>query len=932
MTLSLEDAPAFARQVLESATPLQSSGEGSLALAWALKDLCYEAWSIEPPRAVRAAQAVRNLFVTGVPAAQARQIEAIADWTWGIAQILGGKMAEAVRFFDLAQTGFHHCGLADAAAQTQVPKIMALSMLGQHDQAATCAEAAQKELLAVGNVRAAARVSQNLGGLHLHRDAYAQAAQHYHQAAVLFARLGEHEQSVLADIGMADALAATGELDEALRIYARARMRAGNQKLDMALALVDESIALVELVRGHYREALSGMESARRRYEALALPQHLAIAEKQLADTYLELHLLPEALALFDLTVAKFKSLALPDEQAWALTQRGCTQALLGQAAADDSFSSAADLFGTQDNQVGMSAVALARAELALAGHKPLAALTWADQAISGFAEAGQAHGGARAQVIRAHALLSAGQITQARAAFDAALSLALSKQLLTIQVRCLTGQGLVALALNNGMEAESSFEAAIELFEHQRRALPADEMRSAFLTDHLRPYQERLRMDLARGAASETLVQMERVRARAFDERLAEGLLPDSDLDSDVQTLRERLNWLYRRDQLQQGEAEVSGILRDELLRTERDLLERTRRQRLTLPSRIAPQASEFSMAALQAGLEVGDALVEYGALEDELFACVVTRDRVSLTRHLASWPEVQGAVRSARFQIETLRHGSAPVQRHMATLTERMQTRMKQLHKLIWAPLAGDLQHCQRVVVVPHAQLGVVPFAALTDGQVALGHRFELAMATSARIAVRGFSRQPVRPRKVLALAESSRLPHTAGEAICVAALFEQGHAFIGEQATVETLRSHAHDADVLHLACHAQFRSDNPRFSALHLHDGALTVDLAESLPLQACTVVLSACETGLAEVATGDEMMGLVRAFLVAGAARVVASQWPVDDALTASFMSQFYGALVRGLGSAQALCHAQTVIKRTHPHPYFWAAFTLYGGW
>ena len=934
MTLSLEDAPSLARRVLDSKIPLQTAGEGSLPLAWALKDLCYEAWSSEPPRAVSAAQAVRSLFVAGVPAAQAREIEALADWTWGIALILGGKMAEAVIFFDSAQAAFRHAGLADAAAQTQVPKIMALSMLGQHDQATTCAEAAQKELLAVGNVRAAARVSQNLGGLHLHRDAYAQAAMHYRQAAVLFARLGEHEQSVLADIGLADALTATGEFDEALRIYARARMRAGNQKLDMALALVDESVALVELVRGHYREALSGMESARRRYETLALPQHLAIAEKQLADTYLELHLLPEALALFDLAVAKFKNLDLPDEQAWALTQLGCTQALLGRAAADDSFSRASDLFDTQGNQVGMSAVALARAELALAGNKPLDALTWADHAISGFTEAGHARGGVQGQVIRAQALLSAGHVAQASAAFDAALSLSLSMQLLTIQVRCLTGQGLVALALDNGLAAERSFEAAIELFEHQRRALPVDEMRSAFLTDHLRPYQERLRMDLSRGAASETLVQMERVRARAFDERLVEGQLPDpnSDPDADIQTLRERLNWLYRRDPLQQDEAEASGILRDELLRTERDLLERTRRQRLTLPSRTVPQAADFSIAALQAGLELGDALVEYGALDDELFACVVTRDRVSLTRHLASWSQVQGAARSARFQIETLRHGSAPVQRHMATITERMQARMKQLHQLIWAPLEAHLRHCQRVVVVPHAQLGAMPFAALTDGQVAVGERFELAMAPSARVALRGFGRQPVRPRKILALAESSRLPHTAGEAACVAALFEQGHAYSGDEATIKTLRSHAHDADVLHLACHAQFRSDNPRFSALHLQDGALTVEMAEALPLRACIVVLSACETGLAEVSTGDEMIGLVRAFLVAGAARVLASQWPVDDAVTASFMSQFYGALVRGLGATQALGHAQAVIKRTHPHPYFWAAFTLYGGW
>ena len=82
MTLSLEDAPALARQVLESVTPPPSAGEGSLSLAWALKDICYEAWSSDPPLGVRAAMAVRDLFVTGVPAEQAGQIEAIADWTW----------------------------------------------------------------------------------------------------------------------------------------------------------------------------------------------------------------------------------------------------------------------------------------------------------------------------------------------------------------------------------------------------------------------------------------------------------------------------------------------------------------------------------------------------------------------------------------------------------------------------------------------------------------------------------------------------------------------------------------------------------------------------------------------------------------------------------------------------------------------------------
>ena len=233
------------------------------------------------------------------------------------AQVTRGQMQDAVRSFDSAATAFRALGKADEAAQTQVPKIMALSMLGQHDEAAHCAESTQRELRGLGNLRAASRVSLNLGGALLRRDAYAQAVPHYREAAVLFARVGDQEHSVIADIGLADALTSLGDFDEAVRIYARARMRAGNQGFEMLLALIDESQALVELARGRYREALAGFESARRRYQVLALPQYLAIAEKQLGDAYLELRLLPEAQALFDTAVAQFGQLARRRPRQW---------------------------------------------------------------------------------------------------------------------------------------------------------------------------------------------------------------------------------------------------------------------------------------------------------------------------------------------------------------------------------------------------------------------------------------------------------------------------------------------------------------------------------------------------------------------------------------------------------------------------------------
>ncbi len=962
------DTTAQARRLLDDESPLPAGLDqaAALALAWALKAQCYEAWNSAPARAQRAAACLGMLAAqaqSGQPG-QHTEIQALADWTGGIAQLSQGRLAEALASLDRAATGLRQVGQPDPAAQTQVPKIMALSMLGRHDQAAACGQATQRELLALGNRSAAARVSLNLGNMLGRRDLYRQAMLHFREAAVLFARLGDHAHSVLADIGLAAALTSNGDTDEALRIHARARMRASHQGLELPLALLDESLALLDLTRGHYRQALAGLESARRRYAALAMPQYLAICEKQLADAYLELRLLPEALAMFDQAIAQFQALDLPDEQAWAMAQRGRTLAGLRPAQADAAFADAAGLFAAQGNAVGVAAVALARAESALqraAQRRPVdapdpyqtldQALDWARQAAAGYAAADQAEGLARAELAQAEALLGQGQGQAARSLLQATLARTRVGQHLTVQVRCLGGLGRAALALAEPAAARLAFAEAIELFELQRDALPGDELRAAYLSDHLRPYQALLALDLAdagsdSASAAAVLQQLDRCRARSLDERLGESRIEGATSqatapDPALVALRERLNWLYRRVQRLHDEASPATALQAELRQTEQTLLEHARRQRLTAPlARAGHDPAGLDLAGLHAALRPGDALVEFGAAGDELFACVVTPQRVSLVRQMASWAQVQDGIRGLRFQIDTLRHGSAALRRHLAQLTARAQARLRALHDQVWAPLAQAWGGAppQRLLLVPHGLLGALPFAALDAGHGPIAHDCELALAPSARAALRGLLRPSAAARSVLALGESSRLPHAASEARAVAALFDSGQAWVAEEATLARLQAQAGQVDVLHLACHGQFRADNPRFSALHLADAALTVELAETLKLRPATVVLSACESGMAQIdddsdaASGDEMVGLVRAFWVAGASRVLASQWPVDDAVTAAFMADFYRALRAGARPAKALQRAQMLTRQQHPHPHFWAAFSLFGGW
>jgi CHAT domain-containing protein len=91
-----------------------------------------------------------------------------------------------------------------------------------------------------------------------------------------------------------------------------------------------------------------------------------------------------------------------------------------------------------------------------------------------------------------------------------------------------------------------------------------------------------------------------------------------------------------------------------------------------------------------------------------------------------------------------------------------------------------------------------------------------------------------------------------------------------------------------------------------------------------------VALSACETQLGAQSKGDDIVGLNRAFIYAGASSVIASLWTVDDEATNLFMKALYGHLKRGMTKAAALQAAQAATRKKYPHPYYWAAFVLTG--
>jgi CHAT domain-containing protein len=149
-------------------------------------------------------------------------------------------------------------------------------------------------------------------------------------------------------------------------------------------------------------------------------------------------------------------------------------------------------------------------------------------------------------------------------------------------------------------------------------------------------------------------------------------------------------------------------------------------------------------------------------------------------------------------------------------------------------------------------------------------------------------------------------------------------------GDAATATSLRAALPGPDAVHLACHGLFRADNAGFSALKLEDGWLTaLDLLD-YNFTGSLVVLSACESGRSRPLPGDELLGLPRALLGAGAATVVVSQWLVQDDAAADLMAHFYRELSNGHNPTAALRSAQLALRQQHPHPYYWAPFVVMG--
>jgi CHAT domain-containing protein/tetratricopeptide (TPR) repeat protein len=501
---------------------------------------------------------------------------------------------------------------------------------------------------------------------------------------------------------------------------------------------------------------------------------------------------------------------------------------------------------------------------------------------------------------------------------------------------------------------ALDQLHAAIRDIERVSGTLPLEERRAAFLADKWDVYRQLALAELARGHTDSSFEASERLRARQLLDLLARGRVgadTSDTLAAREQDLRHHITVLTQALETPGSATGLrgplppdtsTGAVREALARAQdayAEVLREVREQRPEYASLVTGAIAP--VREVQQRLSGDEALLEYLVGDSTSAVFVVTRDTVAaielgVTRHdLATLVDFSRGVLVRPTGDTEARVWRAPLRRLYRYLIEPVES-------------AGLLQGKRSLVIVPQAELHYAPFAALLGppGPTPyLVERYRISYAPSASVWARLQDPAPGLPDGVLALAPRvDALPGSAAEVAAIGRLFgAHARVLVGAQATRRALWDVADRQGIIHFATYGVLNKDNPLFSFLELtpqgaDDGRLEVHDVYGLRLHARLVVLSACQTGLgagalADVPAGDDWVGLVEAFLFAGASHVVATLWPVQDRATADLMTRFYAAIKAGEQEPQALAEAQRAMLRNPAtaQPFYWAGFTLSGG-
>jgi CHAT domain-containing protein len=519
--------------------------------------------------------------------------------------------------------------------------------------------------------------------------------------------------------------------------------------------------------------------------------------------------------------------------------------------------------------------------------------------------------------LIYAQSLVHLGQIDKARSMLDTLLALPEIQAMGNLYWATLYERGLIALRDGQHEQGIRLLSQSVDAIESVRSTISFEAGKIGFAGDKQAVYATLIRALVQTEDWQQAFIYTERAKARALVDLLAERseLAPPPVPDSKVRELFAQAATTDSSVGIATDAESVRGI---KVVDAARETL-----------ATVAPEAASLisvqkvSIAAIAARMTADESLIDYYVQGDDLFAFVLTGSSVHGTRIAASSLDEQ--VRAFREAIGRRDPKAAELSRS--------------LYDLLIRPVLSDLKG-SKLTIAPHGILHYLPFAALSDGEQMLLGRFSIRLIPSAHTLVYLRTDRPRKPGTILAVGNpdlgnrSLDLPNAQAEVEQITALFPHSRALVRAQATKAAVEELANGFAMLHFATHGRFDAAEPLSSGLYLAkgnepDGMLRVGDLYSLRWDVDLVTLSACETGLGKVANGDDVIGLTRGFLYAGARSIVASLWEVDDAATAHLMESFYRNLQNN-DKREALRLAQIETRQQFHEPWYWAAFDVLG--
>jgi CHAT domain-containing protein/tetratricopeptide (TPR) repeat protein len=502
---------------------------------------------------------------------------------------------------------------------------------------------------------------------------------------------------------------------------------------------------------------------------------------------------------------------------------------------------------------------------------------------------------------------------------------------------------GMIAEAEGHRPEAIAAYRDAVDKLDRLRSEIGDASRRQAFADSKLAQdlHARLIGLFAEQKSTADAWKYLEDEKARAFDDMLTGHHAPLQAGAGTVSTEEQQI-----RNQVVNLRADLTGVAvqaergagrSPEALKAQLRTLEARYavvRDRALIaegaPSTMA-SGKGFDSDGIRRMLPARTALLEYGLIPGKLAAFVVTRDGMKLR----TWAIDSGGL--GRDVLRLRRAMQSP-----ASTTE-LEEATDELSKLVLAPVLADIPtDVTRLIIVPAGELHQTPFQALRlPGGDYLVDRFAISYLPSASaLTALGQERTERGSLMLAAIGNVSvdgmpPLPGTLRETESIVALEPASKRITQGEFTHDAALQALDRYDEVHFATHGILDQDAPLFSALITSPAEGQPSRVSLLELtdrriKSRLVVMSACETGLGRMSAGDEMTGLTRTFLAAGAKVVVSSLWSVSDDSTALLMQEFYRGLKSGKSSAEAMRTAEIEVRKKYPHPYYWAAFIVTG--